>query len=166
MRDDPRGRPRVLVTGSAGGLGDGVARHLRARGRFAVGRLLVVPGGLDGLRAAMTGCYGVVGTTGGDGEDAEREHAEGMDLVDAAADAGVGHLVLCTRGPAGMARVEAYARRLGIPATFVHLAGSGDDVDATADRAGRILAEVFERRKEMVGRIVVVGGGGGLRTEE
>lgn len=148
-------RPVILVTGATGAQGGSVARHLLERDVFAVRALTrdprgrqaevlrelgadVVQGNLDdinSLRAAMGGCYGVYGVTNF-WEHFDREYEHGINLVDAVADAGVGHFVFstlpsCVDITGGAlpvphfdlkAKMEAYARQQDLPATYVHLA--------------------------------------------
>ena len=148
-------KPVILVTGATGAQGGSVARHLLQRGLFAVRALTrdprspqadelralgaeVVRGNLDnvdGLRAAMGGCYGVYGVTNF-WEHFDREYEHGINLVDAVADAGVGHFVFSTLPSCEAitdgklpvrkfdlkAKMEEYARQQNLPATFVHLA--------------------------------------------
>lgn len=156
MSDEERREgPTILVTGATGMQGGSVAKHLLERGRYAVRALTrnprseearelaargaeVVRGNLDdldSLREAMVGCYGVYGVTNF-WEHFEGEYQHGINLVDAVADTGIGHLVLSTlpsveRITGGQlrvphfdlkARMEAYAEELALPATFVHLA--------------------------------------------
>lgn len=108
-------RNLILVTGATGAQGGSVARHLLARGKFAVRCLTrnpeseraaalrqagaeVVKGDLDdigSLRTALTGCYGAFGVTNY-WEHFEREYEQGKNLIDAVADSGVQHFVLST----------------------------------------------------------------------
>lgn len=108
-------RNLILVTGATGAQGGSVARHLLARGKFAVRCLTrnpdsekaaalrqtgaeVVKGDLDdseSLRAALAGCYGAFGVTNY-WEHFEREYEQGRNLIDAVADSGVQHFVLST----------------------------------------------------------------------
>jgi uncharacterized protein YbjT (DUF2867 family) len=109
---------KILVFGATGGQGGSVARHLLARGRFAVRaftrnanspaaeelRILgveVVEGNLDdraSIRAALEGVYGVFGVTNfWEHFAAEAEH--GRNLVNAVAGSDVEHLVLSTLPP-------------------------------------------------------------------
>jgi uncharacterized protein YbjT (DUF2867 family) len=110
-----RDRPVVLVTGATGAQGGSVARHLLARGRFAVRALTRDPrsnaaqalreigaepvrgdlADLKSLRNAVAGCYGVFGVTNF-WEHVDGEYAHGINLADAVADAGVGHFVFST----------------------------------------------------------------------
>lgn len=108
-------RNLILITGATGAQGGSVARHLLARGKFAVRCLTrnpdsekaaalrqsgaeVVKGDLDdirSLRAALAGCYGAFGVTNY-WEHFEREYEQGKNLIDAVADSGVQHFVLST----------------------------------------------------------------------
>ncbi len=211
------GRPAVLVTGATGAQGGSVARHLLERGRFAVRALTrnpdspaagalraagaeVVRGDLrdlGGLRDAMAGCYGVFGVTSF-WEHFDGEHQQGINLVDAVADAGVGHFVFSTLPAVDRltdgelsvphfdikARMEEYARELGVPATFVHVAYYFDNFLAwfaprrqedgswrfgfpqgdtplagvAAEDVGGVVATVFERREELLERTLYLVG--------
>jgi uncharacterized protein YbjT (DUF2867 family) len=95
----------------------------------------VVQGDLEdpaSLRAALDGCSGVFGVTNY-WEHFEREYTEGKNLVDAVAEARIGHFVFSTLGYPSKpdlevphieikTRLEEYARSLGLPATYVHVA--------------------------------------------
>ena len=149
------------------------------------------------LRDAMAGCYGVFGVTNF-WEHFGGEYQHGLNLVDAVSDSGVGHLVLSTLpavrdltdGALNVphfdlkARMEAYARSLPVPATFVHVAyyfdnflsvfvprrqedGSyrfgfpqGDTrlAGVAAEDVGGVTATVFERGAEFMGRSLYVVG--------
>ncbi len=105
----------ILVTGATGAQGGGVARHLLARGKFAVRGLTrdpdsdkavalrkagaeVVQGDLEApetLYAALRGCYGVYGVTNF-WEHFEKEYGQGKNLVDAVARARIKHFVFST----------------------------------------------------------------------
>jgi uncharacterized protein YbjT (DUF2867 family) len=210
-------RPIVLVTGATGAQGGSVARHLLERGRFAVRALTrnpdseaaralealgaeLVRGDLfdrPGLRAAISGCYGVFGVTSY-WEHFEREYEQGINLVDAVAEAGVGHFVFSTLpsverltdGALSVphfdlkARMEEYARKQALPATFVHASYYYDNFltfflprrqeDAgyrfgfpqgdtrlagiAAEDIGGVVATVFERRDGFLGRTLPLAG--------
>jgi uncharacterized protein YbjT (DUF2867 family) len=144
----------ILVTGATGLQGGSVARHLLGSARYSVRALTrdrssqparvlaaagakLVQGDLgdsDSLTRAMDGCYGAFGVTDF-WEHQEEEYHHGKNLADAAAAAGIEHLVLSTLPSVAKvdpsldvphfetkARVERYARELGIPVTFVHVA--------------------------------------------
>ena len=145
----------ILVVGATGMQGRGVAHHLLARGMFKVrcmtrrpdsepARLLhqagaeVVPADLDDratIRRALQGCRAIFGVTNF-WEAYFREYDQGVNLIDAAAEAGVRHLVLSTlpsskkisRGAIDLphfetkARMEEHTQRQNIPFTFVHVA--------------------------------------------
>jgi len=106
-------KPIILVTGATGAQGGGVARHLLARGVYAVRCLTrntgsekaaalaalgaeVVQGDLDdseSLRRALDGCYGVFGVTNF-WEHFTAEERHGRNLIDAvAATPGIEHFV-------------------------------------------------------------------------
>src|SRR5688500_18323400 len=102
----------ILVIGATGAQGGGVARHLLARGEFAVRALTrntgsesaqklrelgaeVVQGTLDdraSLRAAMKDVYGVFGVTSY-WEHFQKEVEQGRNLIIAVAGASVEHFV-------------------------------------------------------------------------
>ena len=145
----------ILVVGATGMQGGGVARHLLKQRVFNVrcmarnpeseaARLLhqqgaeIVQADLDdpvSLRQAVRGCKGIFGVT--DFWEAYfREFDQGVNLIDAAAEAEVDHLVLSTLPSAKKishgdmelphfetkARMEEHTQRRNIPFTFVHLA--------------------------------------------
>ena len=145
----------ILVVGATGMQGGGVARHLLKRGIFQVrgitrrpdsepARLLkqngaeIVQADLDdppSIRRAVQGCCGVFGVTNF-WEAYFREYDQGVNLIDAAAEVGVGHLVLSTLPSAKgishgaielphfetKARMEEHGRLRDAPFTFVHVA--------------------------------------------
>ena len=145
----------ILVVGATGMQGGGVARHLWERGAIKIrcmtrrpdsepAKLLqqrgadVVQADLDdpaSIRRAVHGCHGVFGVTNF-WEASFREYDQGVNLIDAAAEAGVGHLVLSTlpssrkvsRGAIHLphfetkARMEEHAQLRNVPFTFVHVA--------------------------------------------
>lgn len=210
-------RPTILVTGATGAQGGSVARHLLRRGRFAVRALTRHPDGegagalralgaevvrgdlrdLESVREAIAGCYGVFGVTSF-WEHFDGEYEQGINLVDAVADAGVGHFVFSTLPPVNRltdgelsvphfdikAQMEEYARSLGLPATFVHVAYYFDNFLAwfaprrqedgsyrfgfpqgdtrlagvAAEDVGGVVAVVFERRDEFLGRTLYLVG--------
>ncbi|HEX6133156.1 MAG TPA: NmrA/HSCARG family protein [Longimicrobiales bacterium] len=142
----------ILVIGATGAQGGSVARELLRRGQYEVRALTrtsataearalrsmgaeVVRGDLFDVESvidAMKGCYGVFGVTSY-WEHFEREEELGANLVDAAAETGIEHLVLSTLPPVHeltngelivpefdlKARAAERARRLDIPTTFV-----------------------------------------------
>jgi uncharacterized protein YbjT (DUF2867 family) len=146
---------RILVTGATGLQGGAVARHLLKLGKSEVRCLTrrpdsevaktfkqlgadVVKADLDdpaSLKPALRGCTGVFGVTNY-WEAFLREYQQGANLIDAASDAEVAHLVLSTLPSAAKisngamavshfetkARMEEHARRRGAPFTFVHVA--------------------------------------------
>lgn len=145
----------ILVIGATGAQGGSVARHLVARGKFAVRALTrnpesdaakmlreldidVVGGSLDdraSLRTAMRGAYGVFGVTNY-WEHFARELEHGRNLINAVAGSSVEHFVFSSlhsvyKLSAGELsaphcdlkhELEEYARALGIPSTFIHVA--------------------------------------------
>ena len=138
----------ILVFGATGAQGGGVARALLSRGTFNVRAITrktdspaasalrdlgaeIVQGDLDdpaSLAAAMEGVSNFW-------EHFDKEGPQGRNLVKAVADANVQHFVFSTLPPIAKAtggalksphfdlkaEHEAYARSLGIPATFVHV---------------------------------------------
>jgi len=210
-------RPVVLVFGATGAQGGSVARHLLARGRYAVRAITrdpqsekaqalsaqgveVVGGDLDdpaSLREAMAGCYGVYGVTNF-WEHFDREYQHGINLVDAVADSGIGHFVFSTLPNVEQltggelrvphfdlkARMEAYARELNLPATYVHIAYYFDNFlhflvpqkqpDGTfafgfpqgdtplagiaAEDVGGAVATIFEDRERFLGQTIYLVG--------
>ena len=163
-------RPVVLVTRATGSSGGSVLRRIRERGRFAVramsrtpdsagARALAVSGvqvvagdldDVDALRTAMSGCYGVFGCVRADAGSGSWLRV--LNLLDAGADAGVGYVVVGVHGSIGgsdsngaaaeVARMEAYARSVGVPAVFVYCE-PGQDGDV-----GNVIAGAFEERVE------------------
>jgi len=146
---------RTLVTGATGLQGGAVARHLLKLGKFEVRCLTrrpdseaaktfkqpgadVVRGDLDdpaSLKRVLRGCTGVFGVTNF-WEAFQREYQQGANLIDAACEAGVTHLVRSTLPSAAKMsdgaiavshfetkfRMEEHARLCGVPFTFVHVA--------------------------------------------
>jgi hypothetical protein len=146
---------RILVTGATGLQGGAVARHLLKLGKPEVRCLTrrpdseaaktfkqlgaeVVKADLDdpaSLKSVLRGCTGVFGVTDF-WEAFLREYDQGVNLIDAASEAGVGHLVLSTLPSAAKvsngaiavphfetkARMEEHVRLRGVPFTFVHVA--------------------------------------------
>lgn len=144
----------ILVIGATGAQGGSVARNLLARGKYAVRALTrkpeseaaqelralgaeIVKGDLDdvaSLRAALEGVYGVFGVTNF-WEHYAHEDVQGRNLVNAVAEAKVGHFIFSTLPPVAKetggalrsphfdikAEHEELARSLGIPATFIHV---------------------------------------------
>jgi len=146
---------RILVAGATGLQGGAVARHLLKLAKFEVRCLTrrpdseaakafkqlgadMVKADLDdpaSLKLALRGCTGVFGVTNY-WEAFQREYQQGVNLIDAASDAEVSHLVLSTLPSAAKissgaivlshfeskARMEEHARLRGVPFTFVHVA--------------------------------------------
>jgi uncharacterized protein YbjT (DUF2867 family) len=160
----------------------------------------VVAGDLDdpaSLRAALDGCHAAFGVTNF-WEHFDDEERQGRNLIDALAAANLRHVVLSTlpspkeitRGRLVVphfdikARLEAYARGLKLPATFVHVAfyydnflsffpprRQDDGVHAfgfpqgdtplaavAAEDIGGVVAALFGRPDDFVGRTVGVVG--------
>jgi len=145
----------ILVVGATGMQGGGVARHLLRRGTFNVrcmtrrsdsesAKVLqhqgaeLIQADLDNpasLKRAVHNCTAVFGVTNF-WEAYFREYDQGVNLIDAAAEAGVGHLVISTlpssRKLSGdtidlphfetKAHMEQHAQLRNVPSTFVHVA--------------------------------------------
>ena len=108
----------ILVFGATGAQGGSVARHLLARGHYAVRALTrkpdapaaqalrelgaeIVQGDLDdiaSLHSALEGCYGAFGVTNF-WEHFAKEETQGRNLVNAVAAAGIEHFVFSTLPP-------------------------------------------------------------------
>ena len=112
----------ILIIGD-GALADAAARELDAR--FVIRRA----GSSDraALRLALEGCYGVFAATAD------------PKLIAIVAAAEVDHFVVASSDVA----IEAYARCLGVPATFIRQAENGQKV-----------AAVFEQPEEFIGRTI------------
>jgi uncharacterized protein YbjT (DUF2867 family) len=145
----------ILVVGATGKQGGGVARHLLTRGMFNVRCItrrsdsesakVLKQLGADVLQAdlddrasisrVMHGCEGVFGVTNF-WEAYLREYNHGVNLINAASNAGVAHLVLSTLPSAKSishgaielphfetkARMEEHTQRQNVPFTFVRVA--------------------------------------------
>src|SRR5258708_4296226 len=145
---------RILVTGATGLQGGAVARHLLKLGKPEVRCLTrrpdseaaktlkqlgaeVVRADLDdpaSLKSVLRDCTGVFGVTDF-WEAFLREYDQGVNLIDAASEAGVGHLVLSTLPSAAKisngaitvlhfetkARMEEHVRVRAVPFPFVHV---------------------------------------------
>ena len=149
------------------------------------------------LRRAVHGCQGVFGVTNF-WEAYLREYDQGVNLIDAAAQAGVEHLVLSTlpsakiisRGALDLphfetkARMEEYARKLGVPYTFVHVAFYFENfinyfppqkqdngtynfgfpladtalASLAAEDTGGVVTAIFEKRSAFLGQTVEIVG--------
>jgi uncharacterized protein YbjT (DUF2867 family) len=114
-------------------------RHLRCGPRSPRREFQSVSSGVGddpaSLKAVLRGCTGVFGVTNF-WEAFLREYEQGVNLIDAASEAGVAHLVLSTLPSAAkisigaiavphfetMARLEEHTRLRGVPFTFVHVA--------------------------------------------
>jgi len=207
----------ILVIGATGAQGGSVARHLLARGEFALRALTrntesesaqklrelgaeVVTGTLDdraSLRAALKDVYGVFGVTNY-WEHFEKELEQGRNLINAVAGASVEHFVFSSlpsvKKPSNgelssphfdqKHELEEYAKSLGIPATFVHVAfyydnflgflppQKGEDgayhfgfpqgetplAGVAAEDIGGVVAAIFARPAEYIGKTVGIVG--------
>ena len=160
----------------------------------------VVQGDLEdvsSLRAALEGCYGVFGVTNF-WEHFDKEQQQGKNLVDAVHTAGVEHFVFSTLPHAReishgeldvphfdiKAQLEAYARSLNLPVTFVHVAFYYDNfltffppqkqedgafafgfpqgdtplAAVAVEDCGGVIAPIFANPDEFKGRIVGIVG--------
>lgn len=159
----------------------------------------VVKGDLEDparLRAALDGCDAAFGVTNF-WEHFEREYPLGKNLIDAVSASGIAHFVFSSLPPAKKisngelevphfdikARLEEYARSLGLPATFVHMAfyfenffasppqrrddGSflfgfpqGDTplAGVAVEDVGGVVSALFERPRDYIGRTVGIVG--------
>lgn len=147
-------KPLILVTGATGAQGGSVARTLLRENKFRV-RILtrntgsqkakileqagaeVAEGNMNdisSLKKAMNGVYGVFGVTNY-WEHYEKEFDLGKNLIDAAKESGIAHLVMhslpdynkLSNGKYSVphydikAQLEEYARSLEMPASFIQL---------------------------------------------
>lgn len=159
----------VLVVGATGAQGGSVARHLLGRG-FRVRAMTrspasepaqalaragaeVVRGDLadrPSLRAALAGCWGAFGLVPAR-EEVPAEPELGRNLVHAVAGSELEHFVFwlppATDGEHGL---EAYARSLGLPATYVRVTSH------LPDDLGVRVAAIFARPGPHVGRTLTV----------
>jgi uncharacterized protein YbjT (DUF2867 family) len=160
----------------------------------------IAPGDLDdpaSLDVALEGVYGAFGVTNF-WEHFDREEIHGRNLVNAVAKAGVEHFIFSTLPPIAKetngalksphfdlkAEHEELARKLGIPATFVHVpfyyenflyffpprpAGDGTysfgfpqgDTPLAAisvDDVGKLVAPMFEHPEQYIGKVVKLAG--------
>lgn len=101
------------------------------------------------LRAALAGCWGAFGIVPSAGST-EAGVDPGRNLVHAVAGSELEHLVLGF--PPGAARLEAYARSLGLPATYVRIGLLPAAAAEAPGEQGDLLAEIFERPGDFVGR--------------
>lgn len=159
----------VLVVGATGARGGSVARHLLGRGfrvraltrdpSSAPARALaragaeVVAGDLadrPSLRSALAGCWGAFGLVPAR-EEVPAEPELGRNLVHAVAGSELEHFVFwlppATDGEDGL---EAYARSLGLPATYVLVTSH------LQDDLGARVAAIFARPGPHMGRTLTV----------
>jgi uncharacterized protein YbjT (DUF2867 family) len=163
---------RVLVIEATGAQGGSVARHLLASGHFTVRALTrdpdstsaqtlrsagaeVVQGDAEdraSLRRALRGVESVFGVACVSERDG-RHAMCGRTLVNAVAGAEVDHLVLSTLpGMREHMELEAYARSLELPITFVHVA------IVAIEQLGRVVTPVFCDPAAHIGRRIWVAG--------
>lgn len=149
------------------------------------------------LIRAMQDSYGVFGVTGF-GETPEKEYAWGMNLIDAVQLTGIRHFILLTQpnyhkishgrfavpGHDVKAKLEQYARRLSLPASFVQPAfyyeyfldlfapqkdhkggyyfgfpqGETKMAAASVEDLGNIVTAVFDHPEEHMGQVIPVVG--------
>ena len=210
-------RTTILVTGATGAQGGSVASYLLGSGQFKVRALTrnpqsdkaralrsagaeVVIGNLDdalSLGNAVAGCHGVFGVTNF-WEHFDQEYAQGKNLIDAVAEAGIEHFVFSSLPDAHKlsngtlevphfqmkAKLEQYARDLGLPATFVHVAfyfenflyflpsrqseegvytfgfpqGDTPLAGVASEDIGGVVAEIFKRPAEFMGKTIGIVG--------
>ena len=179
-----------------------LTRHPESEKAKALGRAgaEIVAGDLedfDSIRAALIGCYGCFGVTSF-WEHFEKEYGHGKNLIDAVRRSDVEHFVLstlpyCKKISGGAlevphfdqkAQLEEYTRKLGVQATFVHVAfyfenfltffppqmqedGSftfgfpqGDTPLAAVavEDVGSVVSPVFERPQDYLGKVVGIVG--------
>lgn len=153
-------RRTVLVVGATGAEGGSVARRLLARG-FAVRALTRDPGSAPAqaltragaevvrgdlgdrpsLRRALAGCWGAFGLVPAHATPTALA-AHGPNLIHAVAGSEIEHFVFRLPPAAGGgSALEAYARSLALPATYLRVAAPapedlGDTVAAIFDRPG------------------------------
>lgn len=143
-------KPVVLVT-RATGAGESVVRALLGRGRFAVRALTrkprseraralaalgaqPAPGDFDDLASltlALAGCCAVAAVFAR-ADDSRQLRL----LIDAAADAGVAHVIVSAPAAADLEDCTAYARELGMSLTTVLLESADDVATAVEQRLG------------------------------
>ena len=159
----------VLVVGATGARGGSVARHLLGRG-FRVRALTrdpsseparalaragaeVVAGDLADrarLRAALAGCWGAFGAIPARGP-VEAARLLGRNLIHAVEGSEIEHFVFRLPPAAdGEDGLEAYARSLGLPATYVRVTSH------LPDDLGARVAAIFARPGPYVGRTLTV----------
>jgi uncharacterized protein YbjT (DUF2867 family) len=160
---------RVLVIGATGSHGGSVARELLGCRCYALRAMTrrpsslpavrlhdlgveIVRGDLDdrpSLRAALEGCAGVFAWLESS-QDVERCSRRGRNLINAVAGSEVDFVVFGTiwtaSGPDGH-DLEAYARSLELPATFIRL-----DPRHDADALAALVTPMFEDPGSFVGR--------------
>jgi uncharacterized protein YbjT (DUF2867 family) len=170
------------------------AKALRAAGAEVVAGDL---GAAESLRAALRGCYGAFGVTNF-WEHFADEYRQGKNLVDAVAGSGIEHFVFSTLPHAKKitggeldvphldikGQLEEYARGLGLPATFIHVAFYYDNfltffppqkqadgafafgfpqgdtplAGVAVEDVGGVVAAIFDRPEAFRGRTVGVVG--------
>jgi uncharacterized protein YbjT (DUF2867 family) len=160
----------------------------------------IVQGDLEdagSIRAALKGCYGCYGVTNF-WEHFEKEYGQGRNLVDAVQRSGVEHFVFstlphCKKISGGKleaphldmkAQLEEYTRRLGLKATFVHVAFYFENfltffppqaqedgsfafgfpqadtplAGVAVEDVGSIVSILFERPQDYLGKVVGIVG--------
>jgi len=152
---------------------------------------------IDSVNQALTGCYGVFGVTNF-WEHFGGEYQHGKNLVDAVYAAGIKHFVFSTLPSATLitggripvphldikAELEAYSKKLNLPATYVHVAfyyenflsffppkrledntwhfgfpqGDTPLAGVSPEDCGGVISEIFNNPRQFTGRTVGIVG--------
>ena len=157
----------MLVVDASSAVARTVARRLISTGRFDVRLLTPDPGSSDcgwgagfeavrgdledraSLRKALRACVAVFADVASG--DEVQEATRGRNLINAVAGSEIDYLVLCTPS----ADLQAYARSLELPATFVRLLAR---MDLPFESAGDAVVQMFENPAAYVGRRLAIGG--------
>jgi uncharacterized protein YbjT (DUF2867 family) len=166
-------RGPILVTGATGRQGGAVIRHLLARGAelraltrnpetpraraLAARGVSTVQGDMDdgaSLRRAMTAVYGVYSVQDFWTVGARREVQQGTNVADAAAAAGIEHLVFSSVGGAERSsriehwdskwEIERHIRKLGLPATMIRPASFMENYYILAVEKGLLRGRLID----------------------
>jgi hypothetical protein len=100
------------------------------------------------LRGALRACVAVFADVAS-GDEAQ-EATRGRNLINAVAGAEIDYLVLCTRS----ADLQAYARGLELPATFIRLLAG---TDVPFESIGDAVVQMFENPAAYVGQRLAIG---------